>query len=50
MSGEAKQLFHFRLLYLQVLIMDTFTVKIMGSACKMAEITDAGISRKFLGP
>ncbi|PUZ70847.1 hypothetical protein GQ55_2G268500 [Panicum hallii var. hallii] len=28
----------------KVLIMDKFTVKIMGYACKMAEITDAGIS------
>ncbi|KAJ1257833.1 hypothetical protein BS78_10G026700 [Paspalum vaginatum] len=28
----------------KVLIMDKFTVRIMGYACKMAEITDAGIS------
>jgi len=30
--------------------MDKFTVKIMAYACKMAEITDAGISRKLPGP
>jgi hypothetical protein len=30
--------------------MDKFTVKIMAYACKMAEITDAGISRKFPRP
>jgi hypothetical protein len=30
--------------------MDKFTVKIMGYACKMAEITDAGISCKFPRP
>uniref|UniRef100_M8BJP4 Protein transport Sec1a n=1 Tax=Aegilops tauschii TaxID=37682 RepID=M8BJP4_AEGTA len=28
----------------KVLIMDKFTVRIMGYACKMAEITDAGVS------
>ena len=45
-----KQLCDFHLSYLQVLIMDKFTVKIMAYACKMAEITDAGISRKLPGP
>lgn len=28
----------------KVLIMDKFTVRIMGYACKMAEITNAGVS------
>jgi hypothetical protein len=31
---------------LSVLIMNKLTVKIMAYACKMAEITDAGISRE----
>jgi hypothetical protein len=37
----------FSLILAQVLIMDKFTVKIIGYACKMAEITDAGISCKL---
>lgn len=36
--------------HMQVLIMDKFTVKIMAYACKMAEITDAGISCESLKP
>lgn len=33
-------------IYLQVLIMDKLTVKIMSYACKMADITDEGVSCK----
>lgn len=33
--------------YLQVLIMDEVTVKVMSCSCKMADITDEGISRTY---
>lgn len=32
---------------LQVLIMDEVTVKVMSCSCKMADITDEGISRTY---
>jgi hypothetical protein len=34
------------LLVSQVLIMDKVTVKVMSHSCKMADITDQGVSRK----
>ena len=40
----------FRLSSVQVLISDKLTVKIMAYACKMAEITDAGIYCKLPKP
>lgn len=30
----------------KVLVMDEYTVKVMSSTCKMADITDEGISRE----
>jgi hypothetical protein len=45
-----KSVTSFSLTPVQVLIMDKFTVKIIGYACKMAEITDAGVSCKLPKP